>query len=287
MQEYFANSKTRGTVTGKKVGLEVETMFVDADTHTPILSKVSHSIRYTRPGRPRSLRRPTLELGRHNIEIAPGPATSFAEALEMTAGSLSWLYETAAQHNAVPLFAPYGDWAEDLLDESTDPRDKLWLNLDGKTALEQLCRCASVQFTVDVHPADAVGIINELRRRGVHQLDYAENDRQWQLYISTSQANYRPDRYGGPEGFEDLSDYCHELTRHNVVMHRGRMVNQPYGQVRGFKPDLFLRSVWWHFRLRVYGADSQTLALECRPFARRTDADISAYWQQIAPVFGL
>lgn len=48
--------------------------------------------------------------------------------------------------------------------------------------------------------------------------------------------------------------------------------------------ELFLRSVWWHYRLRRYG---NTLAVECRPFARREDAAIIGTAQLIRIALGI
>ena len=48
--------------------------------------------------------------------------------------------------------------------------------------------------------------------------------------------------------------------------------------------DLFLRSVWWHYRLRRYG---DTLALETRPFARRGDEALNHTGRRIQQALGL
>ncbi|HEX3082843.1 MAG TPA: hypothetical protein VHQ86_06395 [Candidatus Saccharimonadia bacterium] len=280
--EHFTNG-TEGTITGRQVGCEVETDFVDAITRAPISAAVSRKILAARAGRPEGCEQ-KLELGRQKIELAIAPSPSAYELIERTHASLAWLYGVAGEHGAVPLFEPEISWAGDLLDVSSDPRDQVWIQLDGHPALEELCRCSSVQFTVDVHPGDAVDVLNALWGARLHERDYAPNDRRWRAYIGRSAAGYRPDRYAGPRGFDSLEDYVQQLVRHDVVMHQGRPVRLSPLEVPDLDLDLFLRSVWWHYRLRRFGG---TLAVEVRPLARRHDDDIRVAWKAVATAIGL
>jgi hypothetical protein len=193
------------------------------------------------------------------------------------------LYQLASTHGARPEFGSEIDTAESLL-LAVEPRDQLWVELDGARALEHLCRCSSIQFTVDVNPADAIGIINELWARKLHELDYASNNRRWQEYIKDARIGYRLDRYGGPNHFDDLADYARNLAVQPVLMHEGQPVNLAPEETPNLEVELFLRSVWWNYRLRRY---RETLALEMRPFARRSDGNTRQIWNLIAPVFGL
>ena len=52
-----------------------------------------------------------------------------------------------------------------------------------------------------------------------------------------------------------------------------RLVDQE--EAGDYDIPLFIRSVWWHFRLKRYG---NRLCLEIRPFARRSDEHIREQW---------
>ena len=285
LMRHFAHG-TQQTVTGGRIGCEVETIFVFADTGQPISLAVSRAIRAEVNGRPRGCRL-MIDLSRATMELAIGPCRSFSQLMELKARSLVWLYGAAERYGAVPVFAPTIKWDGPLVDVSSDPRDQAWLNLDGRIALEHLV-CASEQLTVDVHPHDAVAIINQLWKAGIHGLDYAANDRCWRNYIATSTAGYAPTRYAGPMAFEegigDIAGYVGELCLHDVVMHEGQEVRLDPAAHASYDIDLFLRSVWWHYRLRRYG---DSLALGLRPFARRDDAKIERLWSShLATIFG-
>ena len=137
---------------------------------------------------------------------------------------------------------------------------------------------------MDVNPRNAIEILNTLSQNGIHEFDYEPNDRRWQRYIAMSRAGYAPDRYAGPLGFDDLTNYATKLARHHVVIHQGQPVRRRIYELPKPNVELFLRSVWWHYRLRRY---LNTLTVEIRPFARRGDDRIERYWQEVAPIFGL
>lgn len=275
--EYFT-TETGRTETGGKVGLEVETDFV-GDRGEPITARTTKALLALSPPVDCQLK---LELGRQKLELAVAPQPTAERAIERTLEALDWLYQAAARFGARPVFAPELNASGELL-WVQEERDEVWVQLDGRSALEQLCRCSSVQFTIDVNPAAATGLINRLWRQRLHQRDYEPNHQRWLAYIESSRAGYTADRYGGPEGFESLGDYCRRLESHPVVMHRGQPCHLQIGQVDDLNRDLFLRSVWWHYRLRRYG---QSLALEIRPLARRTDDDITLAWGAVKAALG-
>jgi hypothetical protein len=279
-ESYFTRG-TQNTRTGAQIGLEVETDFVDQDGR-PITTGVTSQLLAAAEGRPAYCTQ-KLELGRQKVELAIDPQASAALAIEATLESLAWLYRQAERLGAYPLAVPEIDTSEDLLWVQED-RDQIWVELDGRPALEQLCRCSSVQFTVDVHPGDAIGWINQLWGNRLDLLDYAPNHARWQAYMATSRAGYTPDRYAGPAGFESLEHYSSELVRHPVVMHHGQPSWRPTSELADLNPELFLRSVWWHYRLRRYG---NRLALEIRPIARRADDQIAVAWSVVSNILGL
>ncbi|OHB18647.1 MAG: hypothetical protein A2666_04605 [Parcubacteria group bacterium RIFCSPHIGHO2_01_FULL_47_10b] len=90
-------------------------------------------------------------------------------------------------------------------------------------------------------------------------------DTVWKRYIVDSSAKYLSNRYGGPLAFESLEDYCQALARHDVVQ-GAHLV--PFQDVSNLDIPLYLRSIWWHFRLKRYG---NALCIEVRPMARRGD----------------
>ena len=72
-------------------------------------------------------------------------------------------------------------------------------------------------------------------------------------------------RYGGPLLFADRHNYCLELSKNDVIQ-KGRLV--PYDLVKDLDIPLYLRSIWWYFRLKRYG---NRLCIEVRPLARQSD----------------
>jgi hypothetical protein len=280
LREYFTDG-TQGTKTGGMIGIEVETDFITRNGR-PLDEDSCRQILASTDGRPLVCQQ-KLELGRQKLEVSVAPQPTFELALEATLESLDWLYRQAAQYGAWPRFSPEVEWPGDLLFVQEE-RDQIWVDLDGRRALEELCRCSSIQLTVDINPADAIAAINLLQGAKLHQYDYAANHQRWLNYINLSAAQYQAGRYGGPERFEDLDDYCDQLAQYRVVMHQGQPVSLPPETVADLNIDLFLRSVWWHYRLRRFG---HSLALEIRPFSRRDDDMIAARWQLVKETLGL
>lgn len=272
---------TEGTKSAGKVGLEIETDFLDTNG-LPISEEISTKI-LQRGRQELTGGILQLELGRQKLELSINPSPSFSELWDRAQGMLSWLYRTAEEHGAYPYFSPDLECSLPLLCVQ-EWRDALWAGLDGLDALEELCRCSAVQFTVDVNPGDATDWINALRTSRFHLCDYATNDKRWSRYIRRSKAGYHMDRYGGPDEFKNLPGYCANLAIYPVVMHGGQITCLPVDEVRNLDVNLFLRSVWWHYRLRRYG---DSLALEVRPISRRRDEEIPEKWELIKRLLNL
>ncbi len=219
------------------------------------------------------------ELGRQNIEIATLPATS-RERCQGKVFQGIWDLKWAAEEVGARLWhRPIINTDEDLL-VIPDERDATWLDLDGREALTLLTKCSAVQFTVGVPRSRAIGVINRLGDRIDDFLKDYPQEALWRDYIATSKAGYRPDRYGGPLHFRDLEHYCEELVRHDVVQN-GRLV--PHSEIADLDIPLFLRSVWWYFRLKKYG---RRLAIEVRPMPRREDAYIFEQLDTVLQIMG-
>ncbi|MEK7138680.1 MAG: hypothetical protein AAB799_00685 [Patescibacteria group bacterium] len=216
------------------------------------------------------------ELGRQNIELSSAsgdPVDVFLDTKEI----LGQVYNAAARVGAFPSFQPILDTEEELL-VIPDERDAIWLELDGRQALELLARTSSVQFTVSVSLANAIQCLNKLGRNLDRFLADYPQDEYWKKYIKTSKANYNLLRYGGPLHFDSLEHYCAELVKNKVVV-GPKLV--PYQDITNLDIPLYLRSIWWYFRLRRY---DDTLCIEVRPLGRWSD---DKFAEQMRMVFGI
>lgn len=292
LMEYFTDGITSETL--RTTGAEIETQFIDGEGN-PIAAETSQRMLNALAGdgwraehrkgnlvtelTDRRGNRILYELGRHNIEISTSPSLP-TDVLNVVRGCLAELYRVGRQFGAVPYLAPILPGNEDLL-MVPDERDAVWLELDGREALMPLARTSSVQFTVSVAPNDAIRILNRLGERiGVFLADYPQ-DAVWKQYIRQSRAGYRSDRYGGPLTFDTLGNYCQSLAGHDVVS-GSRLV--PFSRIADLDIPLFLRSVWWYFRLKRYGND---LCIEIRPLARRKDGEIERQLERVLNAISL
>ncbi len=286
---YFTDGITSRTLA--TIGAEVETQFVDRDgqavqtqTSQKMLGHLAEN-GWTVNGRKGDLttaladpdgNKIFYELGRHNMEVATAASTPTG-VLDVMRKCLAQLYESARRVGAQPFLAPILHGDEDLL-VIPDERDATWLKLDGREALAPLARTSSVQFTLSVSPQEAMGILNRLGQGvGSFLADFPQ-DAVWKRYIAGSSAQYLSDRYGGPLAFESLEDYCQALARHDVVQ-GARLV--PLQAVSRLQAPLYLRSIWWHFRLRRYG---NALCIEVRPMARRADEQFQRQLEKVLAI---
>ncbi|MFZ2125051.1 MAG: hypothetical protein WA087_00645 [Candidatus Saccharimonadales bacterium] len=216
------------------------------------------------------------ELGRHNIEVAT-IAIAPDSVLSVTNQCLSQLYAAAERFDAKPYFAPILNGIEDLL-VIPDERDAIWLQLDGRDVLAPLARTSAVQFTFSVAPTDALPILNRFGNQIDSFLANYPQDAIWKKYVANSAAGYLPNRYGGPLKFESLTNYCQSLARHSVVQgpHLVSLAN-----IDSLNISLFLRSIWWHFRLKRY---NNALCIEVRPLPRLADDQIPNQLQMVLDI---
>jgi hypothetical protein len=216
------------------------------------------------------------ELGRHNIELSTRP-TRPENVVATVYDRLEQIYCAAKTAGCEPFFEPILQTDEDLL-VIPDERDATWLELDGREALVCLARTSSVQFTFSVSHNDAIPILNRLGWRIEQFLQDYPQDEIWKGYIAGSKAGYQSDRYGGPLLFDELKDYCICLAQHSVVS--GPCLT-PYSDVDNLNIPLFLRSIWWYFRLKRYNND---LCIEVRPMPRRSDGHIRRQFETVLNV---
>ncbi|MFA6995408.1 MAG: hypothetical protein WC249_03320 [Patescibacteria group bacterium] len=289
---YFTDGIKSQTL--QTIGAEIETQFVDKNGK-PISKQNSQQIMnylaengWKINGRKGNLITALIdqsgnqifyELGRHNIELATAASTP-SLVLNVVRDCLSRIYQAAKTVNAEPYFSPILPGDEDLL-VIPDERDATWLELDGRDALAPLARTSSVQFTISLAPLEAIKILNNLGERiDSFLLDFPQ-DKVWKRYIEDSAARYFSNRYGGPLIFDSLEDYCYELSRHDVVQGTNLV---PFKNVSDLNIPLYLRSIWWHFRLKRYG---NALCLEIRPMARRGDERFPSQLEKVLKIFSL
>lgn len=282
---YFADCSETATDT---IGMEIETTFLNTNS-TAIsvatsqaifrsLIKIGWSIAEHKGDLITKLQNAKgdallYELGRQNIELATAPhqeSTLIAHARE----TLTEVYSCAKLHGAKPFFEPIFNTAEDLL-VIPDERDAIWLELDGREALQPLATITAVQFTFSTTPSKAVEALNCLGQQTERFLFDYPQDAVWREYIRSSKANYRTDRYGGPLFFTNLRDYCNKLLMHDAV-NGTRLAS--LAEMESFSIPLFLRSVWWYYRLRRY---SNQLCIEVRPLPRRSDEVLSQQLEMV------
>lgn len=280
MKSYFLD----GVNCSKKftIGAEIETQFVDFKGW-PIETEVSQSMLawlseqgWKVVGRKNNLiteledeagNKIFYELGRHNMEIST-IASDKESILGITTACLAHLYKAGEEFGAFPHRNPLLNADEDLL-VIPDERDAVWLKLDGRNALAPLAKTSSVQFTFSVSPDNAIRVLNNFGKNiDLFLADYPQ-DAVWKRYVKESSAGYRANRYGGPLYFNSIDDYCEKLCENQVV--KGEKL-VPYALVEQLDPSLYIRSIWWHFRLKRYGS---TLCIEVRPMARRADEKIA------------
>ena len=276
LSSYFSDGITSKTL--QTIGMEIETQFVDkygraieirtSQLMLKYLSKNGWKIKDHKKNLITTLVDKDgnlifYELGRHNMEVSTIASTTDL-IISIGQKCLNQIYESGRKYGAFPYFKPILDSDEDLL-VIPDERDAIWLELDGKEALMLLARTSSVQFTISVSPEDVIPILNKLGNNlNLFMVDYPQ-DEFWKKYIKTSPAGYLFDRYGGPLLFKSLNDYCEALAKHDVVQGTNLV---EFSQVNNLNIPLFLRSIWWYFRLKRYG---NALCIEIRPMPRRSD----------------
>lgn len=284
----YLTQGTEGTRTFATFGTEIETHLLN-DDGSPISSATCRKLlALDTSSVPWRL---TNDLGRQLIELAIEPTTSVVECLNKTHDALTWLYEEAKKRGAFPLHAPVLDWDGPLLlepegEDADVLRDQAFIALDGRPALEELCRIAAVQFTVSVNPRDAMALSNKVLAARLHERDYP-NERNWQAYIATANIGYGALRYGGPQAFTSMADYAKYIESHPIFMRGGQLCEMPL-HIRDLDDShtdlaVALRNVWNYVRLKRFGND---LVMEVRPFSRRTDDKIDSDMAVLASILG-
>ncbi len=297
LNDYFKDTSPITRRLDYQIGMEIETSFINKtgnavtkECSQQILRKISESsnnnwvITEVKKEMITELQnrdgsRILYELGRQNIELSVSPYNK-TQLIERARQYLGDIYQAAQTTEAIPYFGPILETEEDLL-IIPDERDASWLKLDGSKALNLLAKCSSVQFTFNTTYNRAPIYLNKLQEELPQFLKNYPQDKLWREYIQLSPAGYLADRYGGPNSFDSVYQYCKKLTKHDVV--RGeRLIAQ--NLIGSFDINLFLRSVWWYFRLRRYYSEwekANVLCIEVRPLPRLNDSELKYQLEQV------
>ena len=308
LRQFFEGAETTDASV-RRVGLEVETLFIDASGEPLDEAQgrgVFAALRESGwrpdgdgPSARWDLRREgfliTPEVGAGNIEMITPPRQVRAvdRLVDETADRLEALYEAAKAERARPIFGAYdgAQHVDNIL--LPDERDHKWAQVDGRPALKHLGHIASVHVTLDVasleEAFDWTAAVNDLARdRG---WPAAETERVWSDYLTASRVDYDPGRAGpAPESFDA---YIEKLQSFHVVMDRTES-----GELRRLGPDpprladieatvdlpTFLRTVWLQTRLRVIEG---RLALEVRVVPRRSDEALARDVRELLDTLGV
>lgn len=218
-----------------------------------------------------------FEIGVANIEVVTRALAPKA-AIATAQGVLDQLGEIARKDGRCrPYYGPIVTPRKSVIAPMTK-REHNFLKLHGED-LENMMACtACVQFTIEVTPDNAIKIINRLRSRTPEFLATYPQDELWKRYLHESNVGYRADRYGNPTEVNSIDEYCRQLARHDVVTEHGLV---PHNEAGDINLTLFVKSVWWHFRLRRYG---NQLCLEIRPISRGTDGEIANSWNFVEEI---
>ncbi len=285
--DYFQNGRLADDQ-NRSFGVEVETLFVDAGNR-PISLATSQAIwrslvedfgweaTETRKGKLVELVKNDFhliyELGRHNFEITtPAELVSDCGQLFRAYRMIETeIFLAASSCGARPLLKGWDGFRNNTL-ILPDRRDEIWVELDGLKPLSLLSHTACIHFNLDLCSVEEGWEFMAKLKEKYQQLGWPKrsNGWAWREYLKTSRANYESGRYGWPPA-KSLGGYCRKLSTFRLVMNKraGRLSvanpAMPFTQTLDPDINLFLRSVWWIFRLRVRGG---RLVLEIRDVPR-------------------
>ncbi len=297
----------------RKLGIEIETLFINKQNKKPISLETSQNIFSALVAKGWKIVSKSetgfitgislankwflgVDLGWNNFELTT-PATEETEfCWEELAEVLRMIYSVADKFGAEPLFSPYDGCCDINTLMLPDKRDQIWIELDGQEPLQVLGHIACVHFNIDLTSIEeGMNWINKLNLLFYAKIITPKNPLVWQhnqiwwYYIRKSFAKYESERYGYPP-VGSISDYCLILSLLKVVMNKkGNNIykcNPPFAFMYTPDPDidLFLRSVWWYSRLRVRNGK---LTIEIRNVPRFQDRDIKKHFNIIKEILDL
>jgi len=285
----------------RQIGLEIETLIIDSEskpidplTSQNLMRRLANQygwqIMEIKNGQIVKLQkhgfRLIYELGWSNFELISPAFGLDQDFLRKTRFILNMISQAAQDLKARALEKSWDRFRSNTL-MMPDRRDEIWLALDGP-ALFGLGHIASIQFNIDLASIDeAMDWIKKLT--GLYERKnwpFVHNFQIWRDYIANSTAKYEKSRYALPP--KTFEQYLKQLSELKVVMHQhnGTMQiaadPQPFSASPQVNIELFLRSVWWYFRLRVR---NRKLVLEIRDIPRWLGIEKS--WQIIKQTLDL
>jgi hypothetical protein len=307
LSEYF-NASRKCVPASRKIGLEVETLYVDAKTGAPIPRGTSQSMMrwLTRSGGwtietevdgcITELRRDGFSLlyeaGWNLFEVVTPPVQvgEIDQLLHGLLACLSSVHKAADSAGGVPVFYHCDNSLENTVVRLSELEALLW-NLNGP-AMGILAHIASVHLNIDLTSIDeGIEWIRQSNRMFSDRLwPPRESLLYWTLFLSSSTAQYEASRVGpAPEGW---AEYLTALSKHrSYALHEAGKWHVPEARARFPKSfhddeeiDMFLAFIWWWSRLRVRGG---MLTIEVRAIPRGLDSDIKTVIDDTFAKFGL
>ncbi len=296
--EYFTANTNIGDLlwSKRKIGLEIESLFIDRTTGLPITKEVSQRM-YLRLVGEQGWKMEEIkgdmvtkiscggtdlivDLGWNNFELIT-PTWSSDEfktkGIDSIQTRLEDVYKAAEHYNACPSGTSYDGHADKNTLAVPDERDDIWTKLDGPV-LCVLGHIASVHVNIDLKSVDEGFEFIRRLNQYYDKVNWPPRPVRdaWDKYIAESAAGYEVGRYGPPP--ESFPQYLKQLAKYKVFMNKNgksglKQVKNPkvFHDTLPIDYELFLRSVWWWSRLRVR---RNNLVLEVRAIPRGNDADL-------------
>ena len=305
LRNYFLGARTCEPWS-RRVGLEVETLFVDGRTAEPIGWPTSQAILRrlaAAPGwRTGAIHGDLVtELGRGGTALKydtgwnifelitePYRLSDHARLFADATLCLAELYEAAGQSGARPL-ATHSDGCRSDTVAPCGPSYELSRRLNGPS-IRYLAHIASVHYNFDLCSVDEgmawIAALAALYER--RQWPPAEAQACWREFLAEADAGYEKRRFGAPP--VTFRDYVAELAGFKVFVAPSdggpRLVQPPRRLDQGFPDDhdLFVKFVWWWSRLRVRGGQ---LVLEARAVPRADDGALAMVFELLCRALGI
>lgn len=304
LYNYFYSAHT--TDGGSRTfGIEIETLFVDRVTRSPIDERCSQLLMSHLAGtgewKPKGISNGYIlemavngfvlkyDVGFNLLEITtPTALVSRKEALFTRLGErLEELYSAAASVNAEGVTSHCdGSTAATIVLRSTNNFLDFYLNGES---IANLTHIAAVHYNIDLESVEQGFTWMHKLTSYFKNRDWppSESRHYWEAFLAGSPARYEPERYGASP---EPDDYLRTLAR--LKVYKNRVTSEPFleNPPRQFykcqQVDIeeFLASVWWWSRLRVRNG---RLVLEIRAVPRNNDERLRTDFEDILRFLGI
>jgi hypothetical protein len=305
IQRYF-DSAIKTSTYGRHIGVEIETLAVDACNRLPISIVQSQRIIQTLIAqyewKPIAVFQGVCgaickhdfivnyDLGANLFELntPPVPMREANALLRDIYARQGELYSCMRRCGSEPLFEHHDGHSSHTLIEST-PMDRLYWQLNGP-ALGYLAHIAAVHISIDLQSIeegmDWIGRLEAHWRNKGWPLP--ESQSHWKKFVEESWAMHELARYGSPPlEWDRYMDLLASLKAYFKADLDGVFLlqpPQPLYEVPDADLELFVSYVWWWTRLRVRNSK---LVLELRAIPRGNDEDLLSALEDIRSLLQL